>query len=47
MGWLEGYVEITHQTLRSISGLTSVEIPTLDESLSAMKLLLHARIDTT
>jgi predicted dehydrogenase len=47
MGWLEGYVEITRQALRSISGLPSVEIPTLEESLNAMKLLLHARIDTT
>ncbi len=46
LGWLEGYVEITRQTLRQVSGLASREIPTLHESLNAMKLLLNARIDT-
>ena len=46
LGWLEGYVEITRQTLRKLSGLDSTEIPTLNESLAAMKLLLNARIDT-
>jgi predicted dehydrogenase len=46
LGWLEGYVEITRQTLRKASGLPSVEIPTLQESLNAMKLLLNTRIDT-
>ncbi len=46
LGWLEGYVEITRQTLRRIYGLPFNEIPTLKESLNAMKLLLNARIDT-
>jgi predicted dehydrogenase len=45
LGWLEGYVEITRQTLRRICGLSFNEIPTLHESLDAMKLLLNARID--
>ena len=44
-GWLEGYIEIVRQTLRRISGLPFTEIPTLRESLDAMKLLLNARID--
>jgi predicted dehydrogenase len=46
LGWLEGYAEITRQTLRQASGLSSTEIPTLSESLDAMQLLLNARIDT-
>jgi predicted dehydrogenase len=46
LGWLEGYVEITRQTLRQTAGLTSTEIPNLSESLDAMQLLLNARIDT-
>ena len=46
LGWLEGYAEITRQTLRQVSGLSSIEIPTLRESLDAMQLLLNARIDT-
>jgi predicted dehydrogenase len=46
LGWLEGYAEITRQTLRQVSGLSSTEIPTPSESLDAMQLLLNARIDT-
>lgn len=42
LGWLEGYVEITRQTLRMASGLDSVPVPTLDESLAAMEVLLSA-----
>jgi len=42
MGWLEGYVEITRQTLRRVSGLDSVPVPTLAESLDAMDVLLNA-----
>jgi hypothetical protein len=46
LGWLEGYVEITRQTLRQAAGLPYTEIPVLSESLDAMQLLLNARIDT-
>jgi predicted dehydrogenase len=42
MGWLEGYVEIVHQTLRQAAGLSSASIPTLKESLAAMDVLLNA-----
>jgi predicted dehydrogenase len=42
LGWLEGYVEITRQTLRMVSGLDAVPVPTLDESLAAMDVLLNA-----
>ncbi len=41
MGWLEGYVEITRQTLRQVSGLDSVPVPTLAESLDVMDVLLN------
>jgi predicted dehydrogenase len=43
LGWLEGYVEITRQTLRKVSGLVSVPVPTLEESLAAMDVLLNAQ----
>jgi predicted dehydrogenase len=43
LGWLEGYVEITRQTLRAAAGLTSLPVPTLQESLAAMRVLLSAR----
>jgi predicted dehydrogenase len=46
LGWLEGYVEITRQTLRLASGLASVPVPTLNESLAAMDVLLNAAIRT-
>jgi predicted dehydrogenase len=46
LGWLEGYAEITRQTLRQAVGLASAEIPNLSEALDAMQLLLNARIDT-
>ena len=42
LGWLEGYVEITRQTLRQVSGLDSVPVPTLDEALDTMDVLLNA-----
>jgi predicted dehydrogenase len=42
LGWLEGYVEITRQTLRSAAGLDSIPVPTLKESLAAMNVLLNA-----
>jgi predicted dehydrogenase len=44
MGWLEGYVEITRQTLRQASGLAADAIPTLTESLAVMDVLLNAEI---
>ena len=43
LGWLEGYVEITRQTLRAAAGLESSPVPTLAESLSVMDVLLNAR----
>ncbi len=46
LGWIEGYVEITRQTLRSASGLSSVAVPTLSEALNAMDALLNAAIET-
>jgi len=46
MGWLEGYIEIAHQTMRQASGLASVPVPTLKESLTAMDVLLNAEIQT-
>jgi predicted dehydrogenase len=42
LGWLEGYVEITRQTLRAAAGLSSRPVPTLQESLAAMNVLLNA-----
>ncbi len=42
MGWLEGYVEITRQTLRQASGLDSDPVPTLKESIAAMEVLFKA-----
>jgi predicted dehydrogenase len=42
LGWLEGYVEITRQTLRHAAGLHAEPIPTLLESLGAMDIILSA-----
>jgi predicted dehydrogenase len=42
LGWIEGYVEITRQTLRQASGLDFTPVPTLKESLAAMNVLLNA-----
>jgi predicted dehydrogenase len=42
LGWLEGYMEITRQTLRHAVGLDSIPIPTLAESLRAMDVILNA-----
>jgi predicted dehydrogenase len=46
IGWLEGYVEITRQTLRRAAGLTCAAVPLLRESLDVMDVLLNARIET-
>jgi predicted dehydrogenase len=43
-GWIEGYIEITHQTLRQAAGLSWNPVPTLKESLDAMDVLLNAEI---
>jgi len=45
LGWLEGYIEITRQTLRRLSGLDFAEIPTLSDSLNAMDVILNASIE--
>ncbi len=42
LGWLEGYVEITRQTLRMAAGLESSPVPVLAESLTVMDILLNA-----
>ncbi len=42
LGWLEGYVEITRQTLRCVSEVDSLPVPTLEESLAAMDVLFNA-----
>lgn len=41
LGWLEGYIEITRQTLRRAAGLDFAPVPTLEESLDAMEVLLN------
>jgi predicted dehydrogenase len=45
LGWLEGYVEITRQTLRRASGLAFTEVPVLSESLDAMDVLLNCCLE--
>ena len=45
LGWLEGYVDVTRQTLRAASGLVYTEIPVLNEALDAMDVLLSARFE--
>jgi predicted dehydrogenase len=42
-GWLEGYIEITRQTLRMAAGMEYSPIPTLPEALSVMNVLFQAR----
>jgi hypothetical protein len=44
-GWLEGYVEISRQTLRQAAGLPSEAVPTLQESLAAMDAILNATME--
>ncbi|MBN2241655.1 MAG: Gfo/Idh/MocA family oxidoreductase [Acidobacteria bacterium] len=44
LGWLQGYVFITLQTLRRASGLESAPVPVLPEALAAMEALLRAEI---
>lgn len=46
LGWLEGYVEITRQTLRRASGLPCSDVPVLKEALDVMDVLLNTRIET-
>jgi predicted dehydrogenase len=41
LGWLEGYVEISHQALRQAAGLNFHSVPTLQQSLAAMEVLLE------
>ena len=45
LGWLEGYVYITHQALRSVSGLNASPVPTISEALNVMEVLLRAEIE--
>jgi predicted dehydrogenase len=45
LGWLEGYLYITHQTLRHVSGLNASPVPTISEALNVMEVLLHAEIE--
>jgi len=45
LGWIEGYVYITDQTLRSVSGLSSSPVPTVSEALDAMEVILQAEIE--
>jgi predicted dehydrogenase len=45
LGWLEGYVEITRQTLRKAVGLPSAPVPTLSESLTVMDVLLNSSVE--
>ncbi len=45
LGWLEGYVYITHQTLRAASGLSHTEVPVLKEALEVMNVVLNARCE--
>lgn len=40
MGWLEGYLNIIHQTLKSIESGTSPQVPTLQDSCRLMSALL-------
>ena len=44
LGWLEGYMEILHQTLLGITGRATAPVPTLAEHLLAMRALLAADI---
>jgi predicted dehydrogenase len=45
-GWLEGYIEITHQTLRRVAGLSSAPVPTLEEGRAVMEVLLNSSLET-
>jgi predicted dehydrogenase len=45
LGWVEGYVEITRQTLRHVSGLASSPIPVLPEARRTMDALFRAEPD--
>lgn len=44
LGWLEGYVEITRQTLRYALRLDCSPVPNLKESLAVMQTLLNAEM---
>jgi predicted dehydrogenase len=43
LGWLEGYVEIARQSLRKAAALPSDCVPTLEESLAVMDVLLNSK----
>ncbi len=42
LGWLEGYVEIISQTLLAMAGFESRHVPTLQEGLDVVEVLLNA-----
>ena len=44
LGWLEGYMEILHQTVLGMSGRATAQVPTLSEHLLAMRALLTAKL---
>jgi len=44
LGWLEGYVAVTHRTLRHAAGLDAAPVPVLPEALAAMDVILNAKI---
>jgi predicted dehydrogenase len=45
LGWTEGYIEITRQTLRAVAGLSSEKVPTMSEAVDTMEVLLNATIE--
>jgi predicted dehydrogenase len=45
LGWLEGYVEILHQSIRGLVGLPATPVPQLSESIGVMETLLKAVIE--
>jgi len=44
LGWLEGYVTVTRETLRYAAGLKASRVPVLSEALAAMDVILNAEI---
>lgn len=42
LGWIEGYVDILHQSMRRMAGLSHRPVPTLAESLEVMRAVLSA-----
>jgi predicted dehydrogenase len=45
LGWTEGYVDITRQTLRAAAGLSSEKVPALSEAVDTMDVLLNSTIE--